>query len=237
MLVLANFIWLDGKWYHDRVDKHFIILLVQGKLSLLTNSSYLSKIWQSTGWLLVGDREFGNESHTQKIQLRYQYISHIIHPKGWKTAFLSGWSLKKRFNFRSFWPDTVAFISYALTMNGHIDAYPIGVSCHASVTENMPFHVHPLDAFPLWNTPYLFHETSLRVLFSSPNPRGDWHFCQFQVGKKWNSPARPSGEVQKWPGGIVSLDLWKWKWVLVLLLYSYHGIFAVVGLYMSCRGW
>lgn len=40
-------------------------------------------------------------------------------------------------------PDSEALTSCALTMNGHIESYPIKVSCHFSPTGNLPFPSTP----------------------------------------------------------------------------------------------
>jgi len=40
-------------------------------------------------------------------------------------------------------PDSVALTSCALTMNGHIESYPMKVSCHFSPTGNLPFPSTP----------------------------------------------------------------------------------------------
>ena len=152
-------------------------------------------------------------------------------------SFQDGHFSRAKLYFRSFWPDTVAFISYALTMNGHIDVYPIGVSCHASPTENMPFHVHPLDAFPLWNAPCLevvswnlfacvvFIPESSRRLELLPVP--SWKNMKFTSQAKWGSP--------KMAWGYCKSGSMEVKVGIVIVFRSWH--FAVVGLYLSCRGW
>lgn len=102
-------------------------------------------------WMIFSRaKKFGRKcAHTESRTNR----SHIIHPetKTWwlEDCFPFGMLVFQGLSSISEAPDTVALSSCALTMNGHIESYPIEVSCHASPTGNLPF---PCSSFGCLST-------------------------------------------------------------------------------------